>query len=102
MDPQDLPELNRETDAGSTPESADGSASTNKPTPRAEIFIFDNWCKGCGLCVAFCPRGVLKVNGSGRVHVVSPELCTACEWCETHCPDFAIVVRRLDEALSRR
>jgi len=69
---------------------------------RAEVVVFDNWCKGCGLCVAFCPRGVLEMNGGGTVTVAAPERCTACHWCETHCPDFAIVVRRVDEALSRR
>ena len=25
------------------------------------------------------------------------EKCTACHWCDTHCPDMAITVRRLDE-----
>jgi NAD-dependent dihydropyrimidine dehydrogenase PreA subunit len=30
--------------------------------------------------------------------VAHPELCTACDWCYTHCPDLAIVVRKLDEA----
>jgi 2-oxoglutarate ferredoxin oxidoreductase subunit delta len=69
---------------------------------RAEVVVFDNWCKGCGLCVAFCPRQVLEVDGEGKVHVAAPERCTACGWCETHCPDFAIVVRRVDEVLGEK
>jgi 2-oxoglutarate ferredoxin oxidoreductase subunit delta len=84
-------------DATSSPE-----AGKEKRSPRAEVVVFDNWCKGCGLCVAFCPRDVLKTNGSGKVHVAEPEMCTGCGWCETHCPDFAIVVRKLDEARNRR
>jgi len=82
------------------PEETDQAKT--QPSWRAEVTIFDNWCKGCGLCVEFCPRGVLEMNGSGKVHVVAAECCTACHWCDTHCPDFAIVVRRIDETLSRR
>jgi 2-oxoglutarate ferredoxin oxidoreductase subunit delta len=73
-----------------------------QPSARAEVSIFNNWCKGCGLCAAFCPQEVLKVNGDGKVHVIAPERCTACHWCDTHCPDFAIVVRRIDETPGRR
>lgn len=87
-----------------TPSSAskEGSGEQVQPSARARVVVFDNWCKGCGLCVAFCPRGVLEVNGDGKVHVVAPERCTLCHWCDTHCPDFAIVVQRIDEAPDRR
>ncbi len=27
--------------------------------------------------------------------VVHGDACTACHWCDTHCPDMAITVRRL-------
>jgi NAD-dependent dihydropyrimidine dehydrogenase PreA subunit len=30
--------------------------------------------------------------------VAHPERCTACNWCYIHCPDLAIIVRKLDEA----
>lgn len=95
---------NSEIDESAVVEATPSAASKEKKQPslRAEVVVFDNWCKGCGLCVAFCPRGVLEMNGDGRVHVVAPERCTACHWCDTHCPDFAIVVRQLDEDSSRR
>ena len=94
---------NLETDqSGVGATSSPASEETKGPSLRAEVVVFDNWCKGCGLCVAFCPHGVLEMNGGGKVHVAAPERCTACHWCDTHCPDFAIVVRRVDEALSRR
>ena len=60
--------------------------------PRGRVTIFPNWCKGCGLCVEFCPAGVLEQDTDGRVGVTHAEKCTACRWCELHCPDFAIFI----------
>ncbi len=68
-----------------------------KRMPRGRVRVFDNWCKGCGLCIAFCPQKALEANEEGRPVVAHPERCTACEWCYVHCPDFAIVVTHLDE-----
>jgi 2-oxoglutarate ferredoxin oxidoreductase subunit delta len=64
--------------------------------PRGRVTIFETWCKGCGICIAFCPKGVFEANGQGRPVISHPEKCTACRWCDTHCPDMAITVRRLD------
>jgi 2-oxoglutarate ferredoxin oxidoreductase subunit delta len=74
------------------------ATSTGRPRkgPRGRIIIFGNWCKGCGLCAAFCPTGVLALDDNGRPVVVAPEKCSACHWCDTHCPDFAIVVKHID------
>jgi 2-oxoglutarate ferredoxin oxidoreductase subunit delta len=66
-----------------------------KRGPRGKVTIFGMWCKGCGLCVAFCPTGVLEFKGD-EVIVAHPEKCSACHWCDTHCPDLAIVVRPLE------
>ena len=60
--------------------------------PRGRVTVFPNWCKGCGLCVEFCPVDVLEQGEDGRVTVAHPDRCTACRWCELHCPDFAIFV----------
>ena len=60
--------------------------------PRGSVTVFPNWCKGCHLCIEFCPVGVLEEGPNGRVIVAHPEKCTACRWCELHCPDFAIFV----------
>lgn len=62
---------------------------------RGHVTIFGTWCKGCGLCIEFCPQGVLVANGQGRPVIAYPEKCTACNWCESHCPDMAITVHRL-------
>ncbi len=63
-----------------------------KRGPRGKVTIFGMWCKGCMLCVEFCPTGVLALVDE-KVVVVHPENCTACHWCDTHCPDLAIVVK---------
>jgi len=64
--------------------------------PRGYVTVFSNWCKGCGLCVEFCPASVLEQGPDGRVIVAHPEKCTACRWCELHCPDFAIFVTDIE------
>ena len=60
--------------------------------PRAKVVIFGLWCKGCQLCVQFCPVGVLALDSNDHPFVAHPEKCTGCHWCDTHCPDLAIVV----------
>lgn len=51
------------------------------------------WCKGCELCVSFCPRKVLALN-LGKVEVRDWKSCIKCGLCEEVCPDYAIRVRR--------
>ncbi len=63
---------------------------------RGRVKVFRDWCKGCGLCIAFCPQQVFEVNGGGQPVVAHPERCTACDWCRFHCPDLAITVAHLD------
>jgi 2-oxoglutarate ferredoxin oxidoreductase subunit delta len=63
--------------------------------PRGEVFIFAKWCKGCHICVEFCPTNVLEFDDEKHIPVViAPDQCTGCHFCDTHCPDLAIVVRR--------
>jgi 2-oxoglutarate ferredoxin oxidoreductase subunit delta len=64
--------------------------------PRGRVVIFGLWCKGCRLCVEFCPTGVLALNEEDHPYVAHPEKCSACHWCDTHCPDLAIVVKRIE------
>jgi len=65
--------------------------------PRGQVIIFGMWCKGCRLCVEFCPTGVLAFDDQDdHPIVVKPQKCTACHWCDTHCPDLAIVVKRIE------
>lgn len=48
-------------------------------------------CKGCGICVAFCPKQCLKLDEMGKVYQ-SDDSCISCGLCEMRCPDFAIEV----------
>lgn len=63
----------------------------NKGTPIIDINL--NWCKGCGLCVEFCPRKVLALD-IGKVYVQREDECIVCNMCQRICPDYAINVRR--------
>lgn len=55
-----------------------------------EIKIKKDWCKGCGICVAFCPKQVLGYDDEGKVAMLDRDNCIKCGQCEMRCPDFAI------------
>mgnify|MGYP005842507929 CR=1 FL=1 len=63
--------------------------------PTSEpVAVFSKWCKGCGICVEFCPVKVLAMGKDNRPVLVDAERCTSCGMCEIRCPDFAITVTR--------
>ena len=66
-------------------------AAKEKKLPIIEIN--KEWCKGCAICVEFCPHDVLGMNGA-YAEVVDLEKCTVCGLCEIRCPDFAITVEK--------
>jgi len=55
-------------------------------------------CKGCRLCIDFCPKGVLgmsvKLNESGTpwADALHPDNCTGCKACALVCPDACIEI----------
>ncbi len=51
------------------------------------------WCKGCDICVKFCPERCLALDERQIAVLARPEACTGCRMCEWLCPDFAIRVR---------
>lgn len=63
-----------------------------EPKKTFEFTIRERFCKGCNICVAFCPKQVLILK-NGKVHPEHPDLCIGCRMCEYRCPDFAIEVR---------
>ncbi|MCM1079139.1 MAG: 4Fe-4S binding protein [Bacteroidales bacterium] len=56
-------------------------------------------CKGCALCMAACPKGVIamarKVNASGYQYAEAiSDDCIGCASCGIVCPDGCITVYR--------
>lgn len=62
-------------------------------------------CKGCLLCVSFCPVNILSldkntINKSGYnvIQVSDMSKCIGCSQCALMCPDSVITVEVLDHA----
>lgn len=55
--------------------------------------IFYDWCKACGICIAFCPKKVFDRDEEGKPVIERPDDCNGCRFCELHCPDFAITIK---------
>ena len=58
-------------------------------------------CKGCGLCVHFCPKGLIQEDlsylnayGVHPMRISRQEECIACANCAVMCPDGVITVEK--------
>ncbi|HET7770151.1 MAG TPA: ferredoxin family protein [Chloroflexota bacterium] len=66
--------------------------------PRGQVHLIPSRCKGCRLCIEFCPQDVLTLsgamNGKGYHFPVVAEgkqdACVACGFCALVCPEFAV------------
>ncbi len=69
------------------------------PRTLGRVEIDASKCKGCELCVIYCPEETLAMSKrvSARGYVL-PEMvkdnCTGCQQCARVCPDVAISVFR--------
>ena len=66
-----------------------------------KVTIYENVCKGCGLCTLVCPKKILTLDrsrinekGYNPSSVTDMSQCIACAMCATMCPDSAIKVER--------
>lgn len=64
-----------------------------------KVIIDRELCKGCELCIRFCPRKLIAVSrtlnwrGCYPVEFIDPkEECVNCALCALICPDTAIEV----------
>ena len=62
---------------------------------KKELVINQEWCKGCGICAAFCPKHVLQVVDE-KVQKINEADCIFCGQCELRCPDYAIYVEEIE------
>lgn len=69
-------------------------------TQSKSLVINRNWCKGCNICVAFCPQHVLELDTEDKAVAVRPDDCTFCKLCELRCPDLAISITTMPRLIS--
>ena len=60
-------------------------------TPRTVVWIDENWCIGCTLCIEACPTDAI-IGTHKRMHTVIEPYCTGCELCLPVCPVDCIEV----------
>lgn len=69
---------------------------------KFELSVNEEFCKGCGICVHFCPKKAIRLceefNTKGVNAPVADDMekCTGCRMCELYCPDFAIAISGTD------
>ncbi len=71
----------------------------DKKSAVGKIYLIIERCKGCNLCIEFCPKDVLKessvFNKKGYhppelIEVPGEKMCVGCGYCSLICPEFAI------------
>jgi electron transport complex protein RnfB len=59
--------------------------------PRSVVYIDEDWCIGCTLCIDACPTDAI-IGSNKRMHTVIERYCTGCELCLPVCPVDCIVL----------
>ena len=89
---------NKEPDSPEAPEDQDDYWVKRNEFKEKGIRLFTqviyrDWCKACGICIAFCPKEVYSRAEDGKPVIERPDDCIGCLFCEIHCPDFAITIQ---------
>lgn len=67
------------------------------------IVVNEDRCKGCGLCIHFCPKKAIGIaehlnkRGYYPAALINREACIGCGICARMCPDVAISVYKEDK-----
>ncbi|MHA2297420.1 MAG: 4Fe-4S dicluster domain-containing protein [Candidatus Hodarchaeales archaeon] len=66
------------------------------------VHVIKDRCKGCLICVEFCPREILILSEDFNVKGYHPprlkdgvtaDECSGCLFCQLACPEFSIFIR---------
>ena len=63
---------------------------------KEKAIINEKLCKGCGICIIFCPKKIIELSNLDKATITNVDECVGCRQCEYHCPDFAIVVEEIN------
>ena len=72
---------------------------------KFQVRFDDDVCKGCELCRAFCPKGIIVMSvhinnkGYSPAAIERMDECTGCRSCALVCPDGAISIYKEDDAV---
>ncbi len=78
------------------------STSSKHKTKSMLVEINEDLCKGCDICIEFCPIDVFeksdKLNRKGYYLpiIVDMKACNGCRLCDLMCPELAIVLTEND------
>ncbi len=70
---------------------------------KFKLNLRKEYCKGCELCVAVCPKHILTIgeeiglSGYRTVTVTDEDQCIGCISCALICPDCVIEIFREDD-----
>ncbi len=70
---------------------------------RFKVIFNRDKCKGCEICVSFCPKKILAmsetVNNKGYhpADIIDQSQCIGCASCALMCPDCCITICELEE-----
>lgn len=72
--------------------------------PRGRVIVFIERCKGCGLCIDYCPKQILEFSedyNEKTYHypIIKPGMendCVYCLFCQEVCSDFAIFIEEVE------